>query len=420
MSIQELLAATENNAELVDLILWDRYVGLTKQGNARMQQLMQQPGAEEAFLLCEYYLDTNALPEQEEQQQLLLLRKELLEKSAALPVFITTPETPVHTTRVKSVIFRQWHYYAAGFAAAVAGVYFYFQHPITTHKPVTKDVAIVAPAKDVAPGRDQAVLRLANGDTVLLGTRQPGNIATEGNTHVIQMNGGMLFYEAASGNAASGTAMVYNSITTPRAGKYALELEDGTKVWLNAASSLRYPVAFNGRERVVEVSGEAYFEVAANARKPFIVKAGKHTVHVLGTHFNISAYPEETTVNTTLLEGSVRVTNGEVAQYLNPGQQAQASNGAFNIKLNPNPDLEDVMAWKNGVFYLNASSLNHLMLQVCRWYDMDVEYINVNKSAGRFMGTIPRDVPLSQVLYLLELTGSIHFSVEGKKILVRQ
>lgn len=420
MSIQELLSATEKNAELVELILCDRYFGLSKEGNLRMLQLMQQPGAEEAFVLCECYLDLQALSQQETEKQVAMLEHHLREKGLLSTILITaSPEIPQRAP-VKRMFYQRWHYYAAGFAAAVAGIYFFTKNPEQTAPRLTQHTQTVTSTGDVPPGKDRAALILANGDTVLLGDLQQGDIATEGNTKVINLNNGVLAYEAADNNSnAVAKPMVYNSITTPRAGKYALELQDGTKVWLNAASSLRYPVAFTGKERVVEVTGEAYFEVAANARQPFIVKAGSHTVDVLGTHFNISAYPEDKTVNTTLLEGSVRVTNGEVSQYLIPGQQAQSGKTNAAIQLVTNPDLEDVMAWKNGIFYLNGSNLEHLMLQVGRWYNMDVEYVNVNKSAGRFMGTIPRDVPLSQVLYLLELTGSIHFTVEDHKILVR-
>lgn len=418
MSIQELLAATEKNAELVELILCDRYFGLSNEGNKRMQLLMREPGAAEAFVLCECYLDSQVLSQEETEEHLILLEQQLRQKGTPLSFFLAVPVESTDKAKVKPLFYRRWHAYAAGFAAAVAGIYFFVQHPHSSSKAVADNAQKIAPAIDVAPGKDRAILTLANGDTILLDNLHQRNVAIEGNTKVIQLNTGVLAYEAAAGDARP-RDMVYNSISTPRAGKYALELEDGTRVWLNAASSLRYPVTFSGKERVVEVTGEAYFEVAANARQPFVVKAGGHNVHVLGTHFNISAYPEDKTVNTTLLEGSVRVTNGEVAQYLNPGQQTQSEKTEPQIKLVTNPDLEDVMAWKNGIFYLNASSMDHLMLQVARWYDMDVEYVNVNKSAGRFMGTIPRDVPLSQVLHLLELTGSIHFTVEGKKILVR-
>jgi ferric-dicitrate binding protein FerR (iron transport regulator) len=279
-------------------------------------------------------------------------------------------------------------------------------------------IVVTQPAykTDVAPGTNKAILTLASGKQIVLDNASKGNLATEGATNIIQLNNGELAYEAGSGGSAG--AVAYNTIATPKAGQYVIQLPDGSKVWLNAASSLRFPVVFTGKSRVVEMTGEAYFEIAANARQPFKVKTGQQEIQVLGTHFNISAYADDKTVNTTLLEGSVRVTNGEETQYLNPGQQAQADNRY--IALVYKPDIEEVMAWKNGIFRFNESSVEAVMKQLSRWYNVEVVYENNSRSSTQFVGTIPRNVPLSEVLHLLELTGHVQFSIENSsKILVR-
>lgn len=318
-------------------------------------------------------------------------------------------EAPVFTMKRRPLV-----RYLAGVAAAVAvimGSVYYFNE-YSVDKP-----AVVAHTykSDVAPGSGKAVLTLANGRQILLEGAGKGSLAREGATDIIMLDSGALAYQP-TGNDNHTTG--YNTITTPRAGQYNIQLPDGSKVWLNAASSLRFPVAFAGKERVVEVTGEAYFEIAANARQPFKVKAGQQEVQVLGTHFNISAYAEDKTVSTTLLEGLVRVTNGEATQYLHPGQQAQSDNQS--IALVKQPNIDEVMAWKNGVFRFNESSVEMVMKQLERWYDVEVVYESSNRPATQFMGTIPRNVPLSEVLHLLELTGHVQFSIESnRKILVR-
>ncbi len=187
-------------------------------------------------------------------------------------------------------------------------------------------------------------------------------------------------------------------------------------VWLNAGSALRYPTVFKGKERTVELKGEAYFDVAANANQPFKVKVQDGVdVLVLGTGFNISAYADEPGSRTTLVEGAVLVRKGEDQQLLKPGQEALAADGA--IRFNPQADIEMATAWKNGQFLFRDAPIGTVMKQLSRWYDVDVAY-EEGSVKEMFNGTIPRDVPLSKVLELLELTGLVHFTIKGNTVTV--
>jgi transmembrane sensor len=209
--------------------------------------------------------------------------------------------------------------------------------------------------------------------------------------------------------------VVYNTISTPRGGQYQLMLADGSKVWLNAASSLRFPASFVGKERKVELLGEAYFEVAKNAKMPFKVKVNGMEVEVLGTHFNINSYENESTIRTTLLEGSVKINKNNSSSLLKPGQQAQM-NKAGEIKIINDADVEEAIAWKEGKFQFDRADIHDIMRQLTRWYDVDVEYKGTVSS--HFGGTISRDVNLSQVLNMLHLTGEVKFQVEDRKVVV--
>jgi len=374
-------------------------------GNARLIDLLMM--REAGMLLPEEEAELDALletPDGPGIQRMYHTEKEYLQ-----PVI----EAPVFTGKVRRLPVLRYMAGAAAVLLIAGSIYYFSEH--TAERPV---VAGGKPAfkTDVAPGANKAVLTLANGRQILLDDAGKGNLAREGATDIMKLSNGELAYKA--GETEANREIAYNTIATPRAGQYMVGLPDGSKVWLNAASSIRFPVAFKGKDRVVEMTGEAYFEIAANARQPFKVKTGKQEIQVLGTNFNISAYAEDKTVNTTLLEGSVRVTNGEDAQYLNPGQQAQADEA--HIALVKKPDLEEVMAWKNGVFRFNESSIEVIMKQLSRWYDVEVVYENNKQPSTRFVGTIPRNVPLSEVLHLLELTGHIQFSIENsRKILVR-
>lgn len=264
---------------------------------------------------------------------------------------------------------------------------------------------------DVAPGSNKALLTLSDGSTVPLDSA--GNQLIRQGATTIRQHNGVLQYKAQG--VESG--MAYNTLTTPRGGQFKIVLPDGTKVWLNAASSVRYPIAFTQAERRVKITGEVYFEVAGNAAKPFMVDVnGATEVEVLGTHFNINAYKDEAAINTTLLEGKVRVnTNQQPGVILKPGQQASLStNGTLQVF--KDVDTTQVIAWKDGWFQFHLANLPEVMRQVARWYDVEVIYKGDITDAV-FEGKIQRDLTLAQMLKILE-KYHVRFHVEGKTITV--
>ena len=251
----------------------------------------------------------------------------------------------------------------------------------------------------------------------MLDSAANGTLAQQGNTKVLKLNGQIAYNKTGDMDAKP----VYNTITTANGNQYQLILTDGSKVWLNAASSIRFPASFTGNERKVEITGEAYFEVAKNPNKPFKVEfknkeGDKSEIEVLGTHFNVNAYPDEPAFKTTLLEGSVKIINAHAVQMLTPGQQARLSRQG--IELEKNADIEQVMAWKNGFFLFDNTDIYTLMRQVSRWYDVDVHFEGSIPGDG-FSGKISRNVPLSKFLQVLEM-NEVHVRTEGRKVTVTQ
>ena len=264
---------------------------------------------------------------------------------------------------------------------------------------------------DVSPGGDKAILTLADGSAVVLDEAQNGTLAQQGSSKVIKL-GGKIMYDPANKNSKE---IVYNTITTPNGGQYQLELPDGSLVWLNSTSSIHFPTSFAGKERRVEITGEAYFEVTKNRDMPFIVTVNNAEVQVLGTHFNVNAYNDEENVKTTLLEGSVKFVSGDNISMLKPGQQSQLTNNGL-IKVLNNVDVEEVVAWKNGMFDFESAGIETVMRQLSRWYDVEVEYNG--KTDDLFIAEMRRNIKLSDALKALELTGKVKFDIQGKKIIV--
>lgn len=365
---------------------------------------------------------------------------------ARLPA-ILKKTTPVHRAKLT------WIRYASVAAILIligAGLYLFTpRHSRTiTHQPVTA-------TRDVAPGKQGAILTLADGRSVVLDSLGNGTVAVQNGSKLI-LNNGQLAYTNKDENTTSNehtqtTEIAYNTISTPRGRQFQVTLPDGTRVWLNAASSLRYPTTFAEKERKVEVTGEAYFEVAPLRSKdgnntPFLVNIDPATqVQVLGTHFNVNAYTDELTCNTTLLEGSVRIVNGTQKTILRPGQQAQTagaanqtanaaqtgktitaqpggptaaqSGSATSIKIIPNANVEKIMSWKNGKFDFQDATLEEVMRQLQRWYDLDIVY---EKGIPKieFIGKMGRDLSLSEVLSGLQMS-KVHFRLEeGRKLIV--
>jgi transmembrane sensor len=265
----------------------------------------------------------------------------------------------------------------------------------------------------ITPGKNNAILTLSNGAQIDLNDAKTGDLISESDLKVRKTKHGALIYNAVSNSTAK---ISFNTISTPRGGQYQVILSDGTHVWLNAASSLKYPTQFTGDNREVELSGEAYFEVAHNAKQPFQVISKKQKITVLGTHFNINTYDDEPVVKTTLLEGSVRIEGKNINQtrILKPGQQAILDNFDFNVQA---ADLKSTVAWKNGFFRFQDEEIKVIMNQIARWYDVDIIYAG-NFDGMHFSVYISRDKSVEQILTLLRLTKSIKFKMEGRKIIV--
>lgn len=257
---------------------------------------------------------------------------------------------------------------------------------------------------DKQPGKTGAILTLSNGSKIVLDSVGNGLLANQNNTTVSKSNGGLVY------KAGANTKLVFNTMTTPRARQYNLELSDGTKVWLNASSSITFPTSFAANERKVILTGEAYFEVAKDKKRPFRVLINGVKINVLGTHFNVNAYDDEDNIKTTLLEGSVLITDKTEKVLLKPGQQAQKQKSGAII-VNNNVNLEEVIGWKNGVFYFENASLQTVLRQISRWYDVDVVF-EKGVPVRTFEGEIQRSLQLSQVLKILE-KNKVHFKIEG-------
>lgn len=308
-----------------------------------------------------------------------------------------------------------FRYSAAAAVLLLVSVALFFLKGHTGHQQQNKHIAV-----EILPGGNKATLTLSNGSRIILDSAHNGQIAKQSNISITKTAGNQIVYASAANNTgANDQQLAYqlqNTITTPNGGQYQLVLPDGTKVMLNAATSLTYPAQFHGSERLVHLSGEAYFEVAKNRKMPFRVVAGAQTVEVLGTHFNINAYHDEAAVKTTLLEGSVKVSLGANSTLIVPGEQAVTSTGGSGNIFKHTVDVDKETAWKNGLFSFQNDDLKAVMRQVSRWYDVKVVYA-ANLPGEKFIGEIPRTSNLSDVIKILEL-NDVHFDVQGKTITV--
>lgn len=269
---------------------------------------------------------------------------------------------------------------------------------------------------DVNPGTNKAVLTLANGQKITLDDAKKGKLAEQTGITVSKSANGQLLYTVAATDKVT-KELSYNTLETPVGGQYQLVLPDGTKIWLNAGSSLKYPTSFAAlQERRVILKGEAYFEVAHNKEMPFRVETPKQTVEVLGTHFNVNAYLDEPDTKTTLLEGSVKVMpeNKTASLLLKPGQQAHVGNSSGVITI----DTEAVIAWKNGDFILKDEDFEATMRKIARWYDVEVIYDESAPHDLELGGWVSRSKNISAVLKIIESTGKVHFKVQGRRVTV--
>jgi ferric-dicitrate binding protein FerR (iron transport regulator) len=325
--------------------------------------------------------------------------KEMRERAEAVPVH------RIHFLRTA------WFRYSAAIILVLAVGVYVFNSKGTTDQ-VTGQTEQAPARRDVKPPTSvHAMITLADGSKVILDSVSDGTVVMQGNVHIKKLHDGQIVYTGESSNE-----ITYNILNNPAGSKVVqITLSDGTKVWLNSKSSLRYPTAFTGAERLVEVTGETYFEVAAN-RTPFHVKKDGMEIKVLGTHFNINAYEEEEKIKVTLLEGSLVVSSPSGSVQLEPHEQSQL-NSDDQLLLVKGVDTEGVMAWKNGKFdFGEKTDIGTIMRQLARWYNLELEYKGT--ISQHFGGSISRDVNLSQVLKILETTGGVRFEVEGNKVTV--
>lgn len=308
------------------------------------------------------------------------------------------------------ILWYRWMAAAAILLLIGTGFYFFAENPKNKHESLS---AIPNELNDIAPpNTSNAVLTLGNGQKIILDSSGNGVVARQGGVNVIKLADGGLAYRGA------GKGVEYNTLNNPRGSKViSLALSDGSRVWLNAESSLRYPTSFVGNERKVEITGEAYFEIAPDLSKSFIVVKGNTNIQVLGTHFNVKAYEDEKSLNITLLEGKVRINSGENGKsvVITPGEQAQVNKNG-SIDLSASVDITEVMAWKNGEFSFKGTEIENIMREVSRWYDVEIIFESPVKE--KFYAEVSRNTVVSTLLQMLEATKAIHFKIEGRKIRV--
>ncbi len=316
--------------------------------------------------------------------------------------------------KVKKLLPVKWLIAAASIFIIIAAGLYFFNNPSLRH-----EARMTALRKnDIKPGGNRATLTLSDGSVVNLGIISNGDVIKQQGLQITKTQDGQLMYAAEENNIKSES---YNTVSTPRGGKYQIVLADGTKVWLNASSSLKFPTSFSPSQRNVELIGEAYFEVAKNAASPFRVTTKGQTVEVLGTKFNVSAYNDEKIINTTLLEGSVKVNTGKQSILIKPGEQAILEKD--NLKIST-ANIEEAIAWKNDKFKFDNENIVSLMRKISRWYDVEVEFNGPISNEG-FGGQVSRSRNISEVLEVLQLTGLVHFEIskgdingKGRRVIV--
>ena len=304
---------------------------------------------------------------------------------------------------------------AAASVIVIAGIFFVYQFANRRNSGNNNSITVIDTTQ-IAPGGNRATLTLANGSVINLEGKNTGIIRKEEGTKIEKTAEGQLMYE----KLAENKQVAFNTLSIPRGGQYALTLSDGTRVWLNALSSLKFPEQFSDSERVVELDGEAYFDVTKDKQHPFIVRmTDNEQVKVLGTQFNVNSYKDEESKKITLIEGNVEVTlrqaQGDKIARIKPGEQAIVKPNSL-LTIAHSADVDEVIAWKNGKFVFKDADIYSIMRQAERWYDVNVIYKTT--TSEHFNLTVPRNEPLSKILHLMELTGKIHFKTENKTVYV--
>ncbi|MEO5998872.1 MAG: FecR domain-containing protein [Chitinophagaceae bacterium] len=383
--------------------LFDRYVhfACSKEEEQELMVLLTQPEHEAlAKRLVDETLKNTGVEIRMPGEMAASMLENILQKKDALVVSINNRRG--HATLWLRV------------AAAAVVVFVLVNYGLIEKKDDSKEMVARAIEKKVpiVPGGKRAMLTLSDGSTIVLDSMQNGILRHE-NTTINKQDDVLMYNKAISGPS---TQITYNTLFTPRGGQYNVVLSDGSRVWLNAESSLHFPTAFTGSTREVELKGEAYFEVAKSARMPFNVKVDGMIVHVLGTHFNVKAYSDENTIKTSLLEGSVKIIRDDRFELLNPGRQAVLDKKQDNIEV-AEADMSAVMAWKNGLFQFEGADIITIMREIGRWYNVEIVYAG-KVPVHSFEGKISRNAELSDVLQILALSD-VKFSVEGRKIIVQ-
>ena len=372
--------------------LYEKYIA----GKCSEDELVELENYQDSLILKEQVWDNTIMGDSEEIKQ---------------SIQIDLSNSIQEYNRIRKFKTRAWQSAAAAVLIIISTSIYYFQGSpeqvlVNTETPRFKN--------DVAPGNNKAVLTLDDGSKIDLDDAKTGILASESNVDIKKTGDGKLEYTASVQDAK---IIKYNVLRTPMGGEYQLVLPDGSKVWLNSGSTLRFPTSFVGSERIVELKGEAYFDITKNSKMPFLVRTNNAMdIKVLGTQFNIMAYDDEKNINTTLIEGSVEVLKGLGKTMLKPGQEAVLNKGSGNIKVSI-ADLEQAIAWKNGYFIFSNENIESIMRKVSRWYNVDVIYQG-NLSNKDFVGTISRNKNVSELLKMLELTGAVHFSIDGRRITV--
>ncbi|CAH0225372.1 hypothetical protein SRABI27_02334 [Pedobacter sp. Bi27] len=296
-------------------------------------------------------------------------------------------------------------------AAAVVFIVFSFTAYLSLQK--KKEHVFVS---DVAPGKNKAILTLADGKKISLSDAMNGDVAKEAGFSITKTADGQLVYNMAGSENVNDASL--NTISTPNGGEWQIQLPDGSTVWLNAASSIQYSLNIGtAKQRLVKLDGEAYFEVAKNVAHPFIVETDKQSVEVLGTHFNINSYKDERVTKTTLLEGSVRVSHNTTneSEVLKPGEQSLVSVSGMDVK---EVNVDEAIAWKNGYFMFDNERQESILRKVARWYNVEIEYADADAKNVMYYGTVSRFEKISKVLTKLEQTGEVRFDIKGNKVIV--
>ncbi|MFD2584242.1 FecR family protein [Pedobacter vanadiisoli] len=363
----------------------------------------------EELLLDEYYKRLEAMSDVElSGQQENLLKDSILKKIRS-----TIDATENKPQQMPKRSLRIW--YAAASVLVMIAVGSFFIHTDKKTAMVSNLPGNIKP-EDIRPGSNKAVLTLSNGKQIVLNNPQTGVLAKEGTARIIKKENGELVYDPEDKATGQNEQPVYNTITVPRGGQYQVVLADGSKVFLNAASSLTYPTRFSGRYRNVELKGEGYFEVAKNAAMPFIVTANDVQVRVLGTHFNISAYADDASITTTLIEGAVSLNKGKLSKLLAPGQQGISAFNNPEILVQP-ANIEQTMGWVKGNFVFKDLNIKEVMKIASRWYDIEVEYRG-NAQSKKFGGTTSRFSDITELLNYMKITGGVNYKIEGRRVIL--